>query len=123
MALIKCPECRREVSDKANNCPNCGCPISNYPTTIKIRCLSTDRTVKYHVFMSGGMELGRGAINSVVTLNIYEPTRITVRQKYAIATSGDTGVFLAEPGKCYESNFCKPGLMFYETVVSEVSFV
>ena len=28
MALIKCPECGREVSDKASLCPHCGCPIS-----------------------------------------------------------------------------------------------
>lgn len=27
MALIKCPECGKEISDKASNCPNCGCPI------------------------------------------------------------------------------------------------
>lgn len=27
MALIKCGECGKEVSDKANNCPNCGYPI------------------------------------------------------------------------------------------------
>ena len=27
MALIKCPECGHQVSDKANACPNCGCPI------------------------------------------------------------------------------------------------
>lgn len=24
MALINCPECGREVSDKAEKCPNCG---------------------------------------------------------------------------------------------------
>lgn len=28
MALIKCPECGNEVSDKANVCPKCGYPIS-----------------------------------------------------------------------------------------------
>lgn len=28
MALIKCPECGREISDKAVSCPNCGCPIN-----------------------------------------------------------------------------------------------
>ena len=28
MALIKCPECGKEVSDKANSCPNCGYKIS-----------------------------------------------------------------------------------------------
>lgn len=27
MALIKCPECGNEVSDKAKNCPKCGNPI------------------------------------------------------------------------------------------------
>lgn len=26
MALIKCPECHREISDKAAACPHCGCP-------------------------------------------------------------------------------------------------
>lgn len=25
--MIKCPECGKEVSDKATSCPNCGCPI------------------------------------------------------------------------------------------------
>lgn len=32
MALIECPECGKEVSDQAKNCPNCGhpIPISNY---------------------------------------------------------------------------------------------
>lgn len=31
MALITCPECGKEVSDKAKMCPNCGYPI-NDPT-------------------------------------------------------------------------------------------
>lgn len=26
MALIKCEDCGKEFSDKANACPNCGCP-------------------------------------------------------------------------------------------------
>lgn len=30
MALIRCPECGREVSSKASLCPNCGYPISEY---------------------------------------------------------------------------------------------
>lgn len=27
MALIKCTECGKEISDKAEACPNCGCPV------------------------------------------------------------------------------------------------
>jgi uncharacterized membrane protein YvbJ len=29
MAMIKCPECGNDVSDKAVSCPKCGCPINN----------------------------------------------------------------------------------------------
>lgn len=28
MALIKCSECGKEISDKAKTCPNCGCPLN-----------------------------------------------------------------------------------------------
>ncbi|MCG5535734.1 zinc ribbon domain-containing protein [Ectothiorhodospira mobilis] len=31
MALIECPECGRQVSDKAPTCPNCGVPIASQP--------------------------------------------------------------------------------------------
>lgn len=27
MALVSCPECRREVSDQAGACPGCGYPL------------------------------------------------------------------------------------------------
>ncbi len=29
MAMIKCPECGKNLSDKAAACPNCGCPIED----------------------------------------------------------------------------------------------
>jgi DNA-directed RNA polymerase subunit RPC12/RpoP len=28
MALAICPECKKDVSDKAYSCPHCGCPIN-----------------------------------------------------------------------------------------------
>lgn len=28
MSLIKCKECGKEISDKAENCPHCGYPIN-----------------------------------------------------------------------------------------------
>ncbi len=27
MALINCPECGKQISDKASACHNCGCPV------------------------------------------------------------------------------------------------
>ncbi|MGN1480728.1 zinc-ribbon domain-containing protein [Porcipelethomonas sp.] len=29
MALIKCPECEKEISDTTNSCPHCGYKLSN----------------------------------------------------------------------------------------------
>jgi len=37
MALIKCIECGKEVSDKAMQCPNCGIPIASQPHDVMIR--------------------------------------------------------------------------------------
>lgn len=28
IALVKCPECGKEISDKAKACPNCGAPVA-----------------------------------------------------------------------------------------------
>lgn len=43
MALIKCPECKKEVSSIAKSCPNCGAPID---TAIRCpKCGSTDVSV------------------------------------------------------------------------------
>lgn len=44
MALMKCPECGKEVSTAATSCPHCGYPLkkeepAQYETmTVKIRC-------------------------------------------------------------------------------------
>lgn len=27
MAIIKCPDCGKDISDRAEACPNCGCPV------------------------------------------------------------------------------------------------
>ena len=34
MALIKCPECGKKVSDKANSCIHCGYPLEEYKKEI-----------------------------------------------------------------------------------------
>lgn len=41
MALIKCPECGKEISDKATACPYCGCPSSEFS---KYKTLPSDNS-------------------------------------------------------------------------------
>lgn len=37
MALIKCPECGKEISDKASACPNCGITMNDIKVGILIQ--------------------------------------------------------------------------------------
>lgn len=43
MALINCPECNKEISDKAISCPNCGYPLNQKPT---------DESCEYNVIIT-----------------------------------------------------------------------
>lgn len=37
MALIKCEDCGKDVSDKTAQCPNCGAPIATKNDDVMIR--------------------------------------------------------------------------------------
>lgn len=51
MALIKCPECGRDVSDRAASCPGCGCPVQQVLTPkgeLKyVRTMTAEETAAY----------------------------------------------------------------------------
>ena len=45
MSLIKCPECKKEISDTAATCPGCGAPISEQKIASQ-PVITTERTSK-----------------------------------------------------------------------------
>lgn len=48
MALIKCPECGKEISDRAASCPNCGYPISQENQPVAEIFASSENVVVQH---------------------------------------------------------------------------
>jgi hypothetical protein len=46
MALINCPDCGKEISDKTEKCLHCGCPISPVIITRKDANVKTDVSSK-----------------------------------------------------------------------------
>lgn len=123
MALIKCPECGKQISNQAASCPNCGFPIANRPTSVKIRCLSDDRMVRKMKFSIAGRVVAEAPLGSVATIEIKRPTEIYVTIVLGFIGGGSPATFRAVPGKCYEARYCKPGLLCWETQVREVSIV
>jgi len=55
MPLTICPDCEREVSDRAPSCPHCGCPMA---------AQVTERTAKRHK----AMQLVGGLVMCVATV-------------------------------------------------------
>ena len=49
MALIKCPDCGKEISSRAISCPNCGCPINNATTTTTTTVSSKPSTAQVRI--------------------------------------------------------------------------
>lgn len=74
MALIKCPECDLQVSDKAISCPHCG-----YPLDAKFAKRQSKKSSKRRQLPNGF-----GQISEIKTGNLHKPFRamVTVRKDF-----------------------------------------
>ena len=50
MALINCPECNKQISDKASACPDCGCPMT--PPISSVQTQTIEKTAKKYKALS-----------------------------------------------------------------------
>lgn len=105
MALIKCPECGKEISNKAQTCPNCGYPIQNNgQVRIKIpnnvvdgfagllssrKCFITEDSTNKTLWS------GKHGENASFTIN--KPTNVTVN----LGSWGNPVSGTVEPNKKY----------------------
>ncbi|MEN6569584.1 MAG: zinc ribbon domain-containing protein [Rikenellaceae bacterium] len=62
MALINCPECGKEISDKAISCPNCGVPLSKEISQLEEK---NEEQVELLSFpnLPGNLDIGRQITN------------------------------------------------------------
>ena len=72
MALIKCPECGKEVSDKALSCPKCGCPINVIVTETEQERINVRRKNKGKICLIFGGILF--LVSIVFSISVYETT-------------------------------------------------
>jgi DNA-directed RNA polymerase subunit RPC12/RpoP len=68
MALIKCPECGKEISDKATACPNCGNPMNQQEEYLCCpKCGSRELHAEHKGF-SGGKALAGALVTGGIGL-------------------------------------------------------
>ncbi len=82
MALIKCPECGREVSNVATACPTCGFPIAaNNPSgDVKIKINMNPMYLASITIIDAetDRELWRGKNGNVAIIHVDKPTDIKI---------------------------------------------
>lgn len=88
MALIKCPECGKEISDKAASCIHCGCPIEDVATGGGVRIKIPNNIVEGIVGLfssrraavndANGKLLWEGQHGENAKFFIDEPTQVTI---------------------------------------------
>ncbi len=108
MALIKCPECGQEVSDKATNCPRCAYPIaSSRPDgTVRIKMTVIAQTISGNQKVSviaNGNTLWEGRTGEIAEIYFAKPTMVTVKYHTGLTTWGAecTGEIDPAKGKKY----------------------
>ena len=104
MALIKCPECGQEVSDKATVCPRCAFPIadSRPDGTVRIKMTSISQTVtarqKVTVY-AGGKALWEGQTGQIAEIYFEKATRVTIKYHTGLTTYGAECEGIIDPSK------------------------
>lgn len=110
MALTTCPECGKRISDKAECCPNCGCPVRAVPKAKRVAIalpntnviagsglaaalLATDALIS-----TGRKILWEGHHGDTATFDVNGPTQIAIHMgRWANTVEGTV-----EPGKRYQ---------------------
>lgn len=88
MALIRCKECGKKISDKAKTCPNCGCPLSEILKRGVVRIKMPNNIVQGWVGLfssrdarvedSNGNVLWEGKHGENAIFEINEPKEVTI---------------------------------------------
>ena len=86
MALIKCEDCGKEVSDKAQSCIHCGCPMAKRTGDVLIHFSVTNKSQlifqKCAIYEHPTDEvLAEGRQNQTLSINISTPTEIYLSVK------------------------------------------
>lgn len=128
MAMIKCHECGKEISDKASSCPNCGCPLSEMITSgivkIKIGVLkaSTGLNGNQKVsILSNSRVLWEGNVGDIAEIHFSAATNITVQYHLSLMHFGGECSGIIDPIKSRKySVSARQGIMSTKLVLQEV---
>lgn len=119
MALIKCPECRKEISEKAVSCPNCGFQLSE-EIVLKIKA---DESIQKAVEEKEREK--REYLDSLVNNNISKSPEISSSRKISKSDNNTpNGMFKkAEKGQNKKMNYAILLIIFLIASIFLITFI
>ncbi len=127
MALIKCPECGKEVSDKAQSCINCGYPIAEINPAGSVSILMTGTgSIPFQMYvldMETGKELWTGKCGEVARFDIDKETEIAIVDSTSKKKPEKYGTkAIVRGGRKYEYKTV-PNLFSFKLVITEIDVI
>lgn len=128
MAMIKCPECGNQVSDRAKACIHCGCPIEELAPSgiVKIKAsvlkapTGFNGNQKVSIF-AGGKTLWEGNCGEVAELHFDCATNVTVKYHMSLMHYGGECSGVIDPAKSKKYNVsARQGIMSTKLVLQPV---
>lgn len=128
MALIKCPECGKEISSKAATCIYCGCPIeATQPDgTVRIKMSVLKAPTGFNgnqkvSVSSDGKTLWEGHSGEVAEIYFKGDTEITVNYHMSLMHYGGECSGIISPAKSKKYNVsARQGIMSTKLVLQPV---
>lgn len=120
MGVVKCPDCGKEVSDRANVCIHCGAPLNfsaNGKVRLKCSYLNGSLMKAKVVDTETGREIANLRQGEVVSLNIKKDTPVEIS---FFTMKSVTGVLKYEGSHNYEIK-STPGFFMAKLVLNEIT--
>lgn len=100
MAMIKCPECGREVSSRANACPYCGYPISRQASNGVVQVkLGMYQSTQGATISANGRTIWSGKTGQVAEFKLERPTEIQVHYQMGMFDGAGSCRGIIDPQK------------------------
>lgn len=104
MAMIKCPECGQNVSDKAATCPHCGYAVADSRpdgmVRIKMSVISQTVTSRQKVTLTaGGRVLWEGQTGQIAEVYFERATNVHIKYHMGLTTWGAECDGVIDPAK------------------------
>ena len=128
MAMIKCPECGNQVSDKAKSCIHCGCPLEEIATfgTVKIKVSVLKSPSGFNgnqkvSILANDKLLWQGKSGEIAELYFQSATTITVKYHLSMMHYGGECTGVIDPAKSKKYNVsARQGFMSTKLVLQQV---